>query len=78
MHFRQQNGRQLRPLDYEQRLPEMRGVVRHAMRAEAIPETLGHYCVIERLGRGAFGTVYLAHDDQLERPVAIKVPVEVD
>jgi serine/threonine protein kinase/formylglycine-generating enzyme required for sulfatase activity len=27
------------------------------------------------LGRGGFGTVYLAHDHELKRPVAIKVPV---
>ena len=28
----------------------------------------------DRLGQGGFGTVYLAHDDDLDRPVAIKVP----
>ena len=26
------------------------------------------------IGRGGFGVVYLAHDDELDRPVAIKVP----
>ena len=30
--------------------------------------------MIRRLGQGGFGRVYLAHDDELDRPVAIKVP----
>jgi serine/threonine protein kinase/formylglycine-generating enzyme required for sulfatase activity/tetratricopeptide (TPR) repeat protein len=29
---------------------------------------------MKRLGQGGFGRVYLAHDDDLDRPVAIKVP----
>ena len=32
------------------------------------------YRIIHRLGQGGFGRVYLAHDDDLDRPVAIKVP----
>jgi len=37
-------------------------------------QQIGRYRVERILGRGAFGLVYLAHDDQLQRPVAIKVP----
>jgi formylglycine-generating enzyme required for sulfatase activity len=35
---------------------------------------IGRYRVIRLLGKGAFGHVYLAHDDDLDRHVAIKVP----
>ena len=35
---------------------------------------IGRYRVERLLGEGGFGRVYLAHDDQFERPVAIKVP----
>ena len=38
------------------------------------PSRIGRYRVIRRLGQGGFGRVYLAHDDDLDRPVAIKVP----
>jgi hypothetical protein len=40
----------------------------------ALPPHLGRYRVTARLGAGAFGVVYKAHDDDLERDVAIKVP----
>jgi eukaryotic-like serine/threonine-protein kinase len=38
------------------------------------PSKIGRYRVIQRLGEGAFGRVYLARDDDLDRPIAIKVP----
>ena len=40
----------------------------------AEPAKIGRYTILGRLGQGGFGTVYLGHDDDLDRPVAIKVP----
>ncbi|GII31086.1 hypothetical protein Pmi06nite_45280 [Planotetraspora mira] len=40
------------------------------------PPQIGRYRLERRLGSGAFATVWLAHDDLLEAPVAVKVMAE--
>jgi serine/threonine protein kinase len=41
--------------------------------AQAIPERIGKYPIINEVGRGSTGTVYLSHDPYYGRDVAIKV-----
>ena len=50
---------------------------RHLDRADRsvqIPESIGRYRIQRELGRGGYGVVCLAVDEQLQRQVAIKIP----
>jgi serine/threonine protein kinase len=43
------------------------------VRAPAIGALLGHYRLLEQVGKGGMGVVVRARDEQLERDVAVKV-----
>ena len=42
-------------------------------RPKGLPEKIGKYVIINKIGKGSTGMVYLSHDPYYRRDVAIKV-----
>ncbi|NNC77141.1 MAG: protein kinase [Woeseiaceae bacterium] len=51
----------------------MAGNVTPLQQAQAVPSKIGKYVIINKVGQGSTGTVYLSHDPYYRRDVAIKV-----
>ncbi len=45
----------------------------HPAPRRKLPRSIGRYKIVDRLGKGAMGVVYSAHDSLMERSVAIKI-----
>ena len=47
--------------------------VTELQRSADVPEKIGKYVIINKIGKGSTGMVYLSHDPYYRRDVAIKV-----
>ncbi len=51
----------------------VQAVIAQGTPAEQVPEKIGKYVIINRVGHGTTGAVYLSHDPYFRRDIAIKV-----
>ena len=79
LYHRRKHADEIDQQEYFDRFPDHKEIVQRMVPGpeaeEPIPESIGAYRVIELLGKGGFGRVYLALESHTDRKVAVKVTV---